>query len=103
MLVGLALISGCNADPRAADMASVKADAEVTESQKGRWQFVEAKPPYPAILFDTATGCVKTLEFLKNGQNAGTLARFNIAPEGVECTDLPVVRPRLKNKTADMK
>ena len=43
-------------------------DARAVESQKGRWQFVGASSPYPALLIDTATGCILTLAIDPDGK-----------------------------------
>ena len=62
----LIALSGCDSD--------VSKGSRIVESQKGRWQYVAANPPYPALLIDTATGCIETLDVVKDGPDAVRLS-----------------------------
>ncbi len=59
----LIALAGCGG---ASDRVSEQVRA--VESQKGRWHFVQRNPPYPAMLVDTATGCVLTLSASEDGR-----------------------------------
>ena len=101
-LVFFLMLSGCSWDDGVQhDMGSHESDAAVVSAQKGRFQFIAARDPYPALIFDSATGCVETLEPLTTGPNAGNLIRAGlVVPQG-ECTQLQIVPLRLKNRKSD--
>ena len=96
------MFSGCSREDGAQyDMGSQESDATVVSAQKGRFEFIAARDPYPALIFDSATGCVETLEPLTIGPNAGNLIRAGLVGPQAECTQLQIVPLRLKNRKSD--
>ena len=72
VLLSCIALASCSKGPR----DDVKDRNEAVESQKGRWQFIGQNATYPAIIFDSATGCVQTLERIPDGEKAGQLAVY---------------------------
>ena len=95
------MLAGCDSSIGSSNEKDVSIRAAAAESQKGRWQFVDAKPPYPALIFDSATGCVQTLEFIRDGERAGQLAMYGIYGADAICKtslDLADLERRIETK-----
>ena len=58
------LIFGCTAGSR-------ETDAQIIKDQIGRYEFVAAAGDYPALIVDTATGCVEVLYAIQHENVVG--------------------------------
>ncbi len=102
LTLAMLLLSACDdRDLASRDMQSAQADAAVVAAQKGRFQLIPSKDDYPAIVFDTATGCVEELLVQTVGPNTGDLIKAGLIAPQPECSSLQVVPPRLKNRKSD--
>jgi hypothetical protein len=76
--------------------ADQPSEARNISAQIGRYQFIAAKEPYPAMIFDTVTGCPQALYVLNQGKSAGSVQIAGVVGQQA-CTAVPVAKYKVIN------